>query len=359
MPYIFRLGEAFHSCHKILDVCSDLNDCKERIDFVKRTCTEASYEYAKKCVNPLELIQHIDTRTTMPRAYYKVLEVASLFPEVKTAMHGNTLHLCEAPGCFIDATLYLSGGHCEWHACSLASRTCPPFYDHHLSAKKNNGHSRVIFGDDGTGNLLSKENASCIIHECGGGRVDWITADGGAENESDFRLLAAEIYVALRCLRRDGCCMIRTNGAFQTATQNLMWICQPLFENAYIVQLDTTSTCDSERYLVCTGFLGPCAALSASLNALDEVAFGDNPHITIPGAPSHDAQLSLRNFLADRGVAQAQSIRSAIQLALFLHSTGCKSKSQCDAHFKSHLLTNATKVLHARQALQKYYEPTP
>jgi hypothetical protein len=138
-----------------------------------------------------------------------------------------------------------------------------------------------------------------------------------------------------------------------------MWICKQLFKNAYIVQLDTSRTCDSERYLVGIGFMGPCAALSASLNALDNVAFGDNTHITIPGAPSHDAQLSLRNFLAERGVAQAQSIRSAIKLALFLHSTGCKSGSQCDAHFKSHLLTNATKVLRARQALQKYYEETP
>ena len=41
------------------------------------------------------------------------------------------------------------------------------------------------------------------------------------------------------------------------------------------------------------------------------MAFGDKTH-RLPDAPSHDAQLSLQNFLADRGFAQAQSIRSAV-----------------------------------------------
>ena len=192
-------------------------DARRHSDSVARTIPQHTFAYAQRAVNPYELVQHLDNGENMwPRSFYTILELAALFPAIRTAATAKTLHLCEAPGYFCDAVLRLSDGQADWHACSLSNRGML-FQKHLLLAKKSNGHSRVVFGERGTGDLQEKDTAMCIVYECGG-NVSLVTADGADDEVQDqwsltnVKLLAAQMFTALNALEKGDalCCGLIT-----------------------------------------------------------------------------------------------------------------------------------------------------
>lgn len=341
---------------QLLDARDRLAAAQECV--ARRQCSEATVEYARKCVNPYELLQHVDVSgTPHSRSYFKLLEIASYFPAVVAAAQKCTLHLCEAPGGFIDATLDMSNGTAEWHASSLAQRECIPFHDHHLRAKKINGHSRVIFGSDGSGNILLRDNATCVIHESGNGRCSLVTADGSVDDsganrdETHARLIAAQTYVALQTLQPgSGCFVLRVLDCFMPSARNVLWMCHALFEHSSLVKLCASRVCESERYLVCTGFRATPSQLRTCLDLLDSVAFG-GAELASPSAPSPDAEAALCAALVAMTDMQTVGVQDSTALAVFLHSTGVATARDTRQHYNEHLTRNDDKVMHARQLM--------
>ena len=329
-------------------------DARRHSDSVARTIPQHTFAYAQRAVNPYELVQHLDNGENMwPRSFYTILELAALFPALRSAATAKTLHLCEAPGFFCDAVLRLSDGQADWHACSLSNRGML-FQKHLLLAKKSNGHSRVVFGERGTGDLQEKDTAMCIVYECGG-NVSLVTADGADDEVQDqwsltnVKLLAAQMFTALNALERGGCFVLRFDHMFQPGHQQYVWACFKAFTNVTIVKPKTTPIHMSTVYAVCTGYKKN-AATAKLIKHLDSVAYQD---ATLDVGPlTEEEQLALNGALCQILSIQTKGLQDSAALAKYLYSTGVQTQADVRAHFTEHLSRNQQKITLADSLLK-------
>lgn len=284
-----------------------------------QACGEVTYAHARRCVHPHTLLRHLDTRPCRRGDdHYVLLEVAAAVPAVADACFGKTVHLCEAPGHFVEAALEISDGVTDWHATSLRTRSAPPFHNALLRAKKPNGHSRVIFGADGTGNLLEKGNAGTVIHECGAGSAGMVTADGhGSE-----RLAAAELAVAMQVLAPGGCVVLRLPDG---DASGVIGAVIRLFDAAHLVALRCIDPCSGARHLVATGFRGVDAEVLA---ACEETAFGK------AGGVRLSTPLPPQIAVAESRVAaaRAEATARAVALAYYLRAIKVHTAADVQQH---------------------------
>lgn len=362
MALVFKIRKSNGSgtCRSMERICSQLNEMRDNVHALKTSCSEACFDYARKCVNPYELLQHVDVRKTRNknRAFYKLLEVAKLFPDVFPILAMKTIHLCEAPGSFIDATEYLCNGLNNWHASSLCQKNSIQFYPYHLAAKKPNGHSRVVFGDDGTGNILLIANSWCIIHESGIGKANLVTGDGGIElgdmDKNDQELLSlplicAQTYTAFRSLGTDGSFVLKLFDCFHLQTHQLIHMCYRVFADVHIVKLRTSRISNSERYLVCTNYKG--AAPQDIMDHLEAVAFRNE--LTFRDYESvANIEESISESIWSIASQQIRALGDCLALTTYFQSLGIVTQQDTKKHYVSkllksqHLLDNAQQLYH-------------
>lgn len=327
-----------------------LTEAQTVLEKLKTNIPMATLEYARQCTNTHELVQHVDDSThRRPRPFYKLLEVASRFPSIRSACQGRSLHLCAAPGDMIDAVILLGGS--DWHAMSSRGNGALRFYDWHLMAKKTNGHSRVNFGDDGSGDVCSRPNAVCVVHESGMGRSDLVTADGGevdsfgadptALEASLVPMLRAQLATATRALAPGGCLLMRLLGTALPDTRAVIWACCELFESVSIARLATAITSGPERYLVAEGF----RTNNDLVAKLDAEAWDQTVWVPSP-SKHHTASLDW----ATQAIAEQQldaSMRCAA-LARHMNALGIHTASDARKHFAEHMATHAPSIERAR-----------
>lgn len=328
----------------------------------KTTCSAVTVDYARKCVNPYELLSHVDFHDVAGhknRAFYKLLEVVALFPQIQGYIaNGRTLHLCEAPGNFIDAATFLSRGTNDWHASSLRGPHHITFYAQHLEAKKTNGHARVIFGEDGTGDITHFENAKQLIYENGLHRATLVTADGGFQLERDeyqdqeersHVLWAAELYTGLRALDAGGALILKMFQAYHPVTHSLLALLIPLFGTVHLVKLRTSRICNGECYVVAEQFHKAHAQVGPTLDILKEIAFqGLTTQLPIT--------LLKTVYQAFMTMAQQQitACTDCVALAHYLQALGVVTMNDVRLHC-SQLYDNEMRVAAAHQLLDEIY----
>lgn len=308
----------------------ELSDVLEELAALTTQLPRATIEYARKCANPAELIQHMDAITPVKRSrsYYHLLELASVIPEVYRACHERTLHLCEAPGGFVDAALMLSSNKADWHAVSIDKPGLPQFYPHLAQAKKTNGHARVIYGEHGSGDLLDPRNYACIVHEVGAGKAALVTADA---DTTDGKLLMVEVLVAAKTLRKGGCFVLRIEHE-TPETRRAAWACCALFELAKVYRLVTTNPCDPERYLVGVGFAGRTDVSTAIIEGLER---GEWVEKEPEGARSNMSAMT--NWI---DYVQIGALRKCISLARHMYLIGLKDAQHTRDHYATKLTAN-------------------
>jgi 23S rRNA U2552 (ribose-2'-O)-methylase RlmE/FtsJ len=184
----------------------------------------------------------------------------------KTTIPIRTFHLAEGPGGFIEAI--------------VNTRKCPnDIYvgmtilddksDYNIPAWKKSEqflstNKNVIIenGEDQTGNILSIAN----LHYCKekyGSTMDIITADGGFDFSENFnsqeisigKLLFAQICFALSMQKKDGDFILKIFDCFMAHTIDLLCILSSFYEKVYITKPQTSRYANSEKYVVCRGFL--------------------------------------------------------------------------------------------------------
>lgn len=313
---------------KVLE--EELSNVLEELATLTTQLPRATIEYARKCANPAELIQHMDAITPVKRSrsYYHLLELASVIPEIYRASHERTLHLCEAPGGFVDAVLMLSNNKADWHAVTIDVPGLPKFYPHLAEAKKVNGHARVIYGEHGSGDVLDPRNTACIVHEVGAGKASLVTADADI---TDGRILAAEMRIAALTLRKGGSFVLRIEHE-TPETRRAAWTACALFETVKVYRLATTNPCDPERYLTGVGFLG------RTPDNLDIIASLEHNEWIAPepeGARSNMAAMT--NWI---DYVQIGAIRKCISLARHMHIIGLKDAQHTRDHYATKLINN-------------------
>ena len=188
----------------------------------------------------------LDTREVASRAYHKMHELmetcALPFPTA-------SLHLCEAPGGFVQWLACHHPNPTAWTWTALSIADGPSFCARLLPVDRG----RVL-----EGNVLDVDRWTSTL-DAGG--VDMVTADGAVAMDHDdierehLDLLWGQTLVALHCLAVGGTFVIKFFEGGTYETQLYLARMTTLFRDVSILKPLTSRATNSERYLVCRGRL--------------------------------------------------------------------------------------------------------
>jgi 23S rRNA U2552 (ribose-2'-O)-methylase RlmE/FtsJ len=197
------------------------------------------------------------------RAYHKLAEIVRTcgLPTPR-----RSLHLCEAPGGFVQALgddLRERGALDAWRWLAVSRAEGGPAPE---TACLPLRHGAFVTAElPAAGDLLVPACADAIAARVDDA-VDLATADGAAEMDHDhlerehFPLFVAQINVAVRCLARGGCLVVKFFEGAEAETQAcLAWV-STRFDAMSVVKPRSSRPTNSERYLVACGFDGDRSA---------------------------------------------------------------------------------------------------
>ena len=163
----------------------------------------------------------------LSRAFYKLWEILSDF---KIPCDTETLHLCEAPGGFIEAMLKYKTRYKQIKKCHTMSLFCvdndvPQYHD----LIKNNTYVD-IFG--GNGDIYNLNNVIALYKKLKPNGISLITADGGITENGNFnnkeslhtRLILSEMLVSLLILETDGIFVLKIFDIFNKITIDTIYL---------------------------------------------------------------------------------------------------------------------------------------
>ena len=238
---------------------NELMDIKCKID----TINPKKWEKAKKFLNDFEYIytssnknKNICKVSPVSRSYFKIYEIFHDIIGLK--MEGITSCIAEGPGGFIHCINDIS--NMKVYGITLISNTNKniPFWN---SLIINNNKNTLSYGKDNTGDIYNIGNANYYIYSIKN-KCDIVTADGGfdysknynLQEESSYRLLFSEIYIALNVQKINGSFTIKFFDLFNYKTIQLVYILYLNYEKIHIYKPTTSRLSNSEKYIVCTGF---------------------------------------------------------------------------------------------------------
>jgi FtsJ-like methyltransferase len=248
-----------------------LNDIKHHIH-----THEYLWETFKKFTNVYEYIHStipykkycISRYRPLSRSFFKMIELIHFFElgtDSQTPM--RTFHLAEGPGGFIEAMVkYRNCPEDRYTGMTLMDKNNN---DYNIPAWKKSQHFlqenknvHIESGYDKTGNILSLDNF-VYINEVYGSSMDLITADGGFDFSTDFdhqeinmtKLLYGQILYALCMQKQGGCFVLKIFDVFMQHTIDMIALLASMYEKVYITKPNTSRSANSEKYVVCKGFL--------------------------------------------------------------------------------------------------------
>jgi 23S rRNA U2552 (ribose-2'-O)-methylase RlmE/FtsJ len=235
---------------------------------------EKDWDIFKKYTNPYEYIHSqipqrkkcVSKYKPLSRSYFKMIEMVSLFDFNFGPQPIRTFHLAEGPGGFIEAIAGIR--QCpqdQYVGMTILDDNNDPNIpawkktEHFLRQNKN---VYIEKGATGTGNILALENLE-YCKEKYGSSMDLITADGGFDFSLDFnqqeiiiaRLLYAQIAYAILMQKRGGSFVLKIFDIFMQHSIDLIYILSTFYEKVYIIKPQTSRYANSEKYIVCKGFL--------------------------------------------------------------------------------------------------------
>lgn len=206
-----------------------------------------SYRAAAAWVNPYEKLNLYAPCQLISRAYFKLWEMMIRFPP-HTSDRLATLHLCEAPGSFVQATEVYWTSHLQrapntwtWHGVTL-----PPEEKVALPWKVK---GPVILANVITDSLPPTCYNSNMV--TGDGGFDVETSQLDRQEELNHTLFAAQVTKAIETCLVGGNIYIKLFDMFNTETQLFLNAeAIPWFEHAYIYKPLGSRICSSERFFV-------------------------------------------------------------------------------------------------------------
>ena len=275
-----------------------LNDIKQQINLY-----EQLWETFKRFTNPYEYIHTmvpfkkycISRYRPLSRSFFKMIELIHFFglgmkneTEAPSFHPGSrchnqetyrrdmettqqpvrTFHLAEGPGGFIEALVkYRNCPDDVYVGMTLQDQhsnnyNIPGWKKSHHFLQEHGNVVKLENGADGTGNILSLANF-VYIHETYGSTMDLVTADGGFDFSSDFdhqemnmtQLLYGQIVYALCLQKTGGCFVLKVFDIFMQHTVDMVALLSSMYEKVYITKPNTSRSANSEKYIVCKGFL--------------------------------------------------------------------------------------------------------
>ena len=247
---------------------------KNNIDSLEDT---KLWDSAKKLSNLYELIylpnkkfkyDSVSKYEPLSRAYFKLFEILVDFDLINNPKILNIASLAEGPGGFIEATVNyrkrITKNKDTINAITLYSTNKDiPGWNKSKNFLKKNPNVTISYGKDNTGDLYKvdniKEYASLFNND-----ADFITADGGfdfsynfnKQEQLSYRILFCEIITALSIQKIDGCFVCKFFDIYTDITQSLIYLLFTFYKEVYITKPNTSRAANSEKYIVCRGFIG-------------------------------------------------------------------------------------------------------
>jgi len=235
---------------------------------------EDEWDACKKYTNPYEYIhtsipykkKSVAKHKPLSRAYFKMIEILHAFNLHQYDKPLKSFHLAEGPGGFIEALAQLRNSLKDSY---IGMTLLDDENDENIPAWKKTRHFLLEYpsvcienGADGTGNILSLENLDYCYHKYGSS-MQIITGDGGFDFSVDFnnqesnmsRLLFAQICYALCMQSTGGSFVLKIFDCFTDATLELLYLLTSCYRKVYITKPQTSRYANSEKYIVCQGFL--------------------------------------------------------------------------------------------------------
>ena len=246
-----------------------LYNIKEKI-----TSKEKQWDVYKKYTNPYEYIHTVVPLKKKPvskykplsRSYFKMIEIMNTF-HINYRGPICSFHLAEGPGGFIEALA--KNRNCKEDTYIGMTLLDENKNDSNIPAwkksdlfLKSNPNVFLENGSDQTGNILSLENFEYVIQKYPS-KMDLITADGGFDFSIDFnlqecsigKLLFAQVAYALCLQKYKGKFILKIFDCFMQHTIDILYILSSFYEKVYIMKPQTSRYANSEKYIVCIGFL--------------------------------------------------------------------------------------------------------
>jgi 23S rRNA U2552 (ribose-2'-O)-methylase RlmE/FtsJ len=266
-------------CHYLYNIKRKITDREKQWDVFKKYTNP--YEYIHTVV-PLKK-KSVSKHKPLSRSYFKMIEIINTFsilsvgPSIHfiTPTHANTtphtppihtFHLAEGPGGFIEAIVRMRNCKEDKY---IGMTLLDTENDYNIPAwkksemfLKSNPNVMLENGVDNTGNILTLENFNHVVKKYHS-KMDIITGDGGFDFSMDFnqqeiligRLLFAQIAYALCLQKRGGKFILKIFDSFMQHTLDLIYILTCFYERVYIMKPHTSRYANSEKYIVCIGFL--------------------------------------------------------------------------------------------------------
>tara|TARA_Y100000389_G_scaffold205108_1_gene263296 strand:+ start:21546 stop:22445 length:900 start_codon:yes stop_codon:yes gene_type:complete len=171
----------------------------------------------------------------------------------------------EGPGGFIQALLEKRNNHMDTYygmTLTSAGQTAIPGWRKAKEFMSSNANVEIYHGVTGDGDLLHAAN---FIHcyKTFGGNCSFVTADGGFDFTSDYSnqevtalpLAFAQIAYALAVQARNGTFVLKLFDTTTAASLDLLYLLWCAYDRVDIYKPDTSRAANSERYIICRGFL--------------------------------------------------------------------------------------------------------
>lgn len=230
-------------------------------------CVKNQFEY--------ERISSFDKKQRASRAFYKIMEIFRKTKLVDTIYTKKALCLCEAPGGFIQGIQEISP-NTKIFAQSIKS-----------NIKFNNKIDPNIYEYSDLSNLetILRYAKDCKIN----GKYQLITGDGGIDVSDDYsqqetknlKVIYCQILTMLYCLDIGGNFIVKIFDTFTEETVKLLQLLSNLFEHFEIMKPVLSRPCNSEKYVICKGFLGYTKPIQGFANQINnELITFENIKIT-------------------------------------------------------------------------------
>jgi 23S rRNA U2552 (ribose-2'-O)-methylase RlmE/FtsJ len=240
----------------------------------KMNSFQSEWDVCKKYTNPFEYIHTpcpttkrcISAKKPLSRSYFKMIEMYKFFTFDFGKDPIQTFHLAEGPGGFIEAIAHLRSCKGDvYTGMTLQDNK----NDHNIPAWKKsdaflreNSNVKIENGITGTGDILSVDNFVACVEKYKSSMM-FITGDGGFDFSENFNeqeknigdLLFSQIAFSLCLQKRGGAFILKIFDFFMSHTIDLLYLLSSFYEKVYITKPDTSRYANSEKYLVCIGFL--------------------------------------------------------------------------------------------------------
>ena len=246
-----------------------LYDIKERID-----AYEYEWDVFKRYTNPYEYIhtavpqkrKSVSKHKPLSRSYFKMIELTNFFKLIETDSPIKSFHLAEGPGGFIEAMVHMrqrkDDRYIGMTILDNDNDSSIPSWKKSENFLRENSNVYIEKGITETGDILSLDNFLYCIEKYSSS-MDIITGDGGFDFSMDFNkqethianLLFAQIAFALCMQKQNGSFILKIFDSFMQHTIDLIAILSSFYEKVYITKPQTSRYANSEKYLVCKGFL--------------------------------------------------------------------------------------------------------